>query len=65
VITSGAVIRGVLFHLHGRREPVAEIGRRIGASLARVLARAKAENRSPAAVARDEADERIACARDS
>lgn len=65
VITSGAVIRGVLFHLQGRREPVAEIGRRIGASLARVLSRASAEKRSPSAVARDEADERIDRARET
>ena len=63
VITSGAVIRGVLFHLHGRREPVAAIGDRIGMALGRILARAKSEQRSPAAVARDEADERIARAR--
>jgi len=60
VITSGAVIRGVLFHLQGRREPVSEIGGRIGTVLSRILVRAREENRSPAAVANDEADERIA-----
>jgi leucine dehydrogenase len=63
VITSGAVIRGVLFHLFGKREPVAAIGERIGSTLARILERARTEGRSPAEVARDEADERVARAR--
>ena len=60
VINSGALIRGVLFHLEGRREPVAAIGRRIGATLTRVLERARDEATSPARIALQEAEERLA-----
>lgn len=63
VISAGALIRGAIFHLEGRREPLAAIGARIGSTLARLLERARAEGRSPARVARDEADERLAEAR--
>ena len=59
VINSGALIRGALFHLEGRREPIAAIGARIGRVLLEVLARARAEGEPPARVASDEAEERI------
>jgi len=57
---TGALIRGALFHLEGRREPLAAIGARIGATLGAILERAREERRSPGRVARDEADERLA-----
>jgi len=60
VISAGALIRGALFHLEGRREPLAAIGARIGATLGAILERAREERRSPGRVARDEADERLA-----
>jgi leucine dehydrogenase len=63
VITAGALIRGAVFHLEGRREPVATIGSRIGSTLERILGRSREEGRSPARVARDEADECLARAR--
>lgn len=59
VINSGALIRGALFHLEGRREPVPAIGARIGAVLDRILARSRAEALAPVRVAVDEASERI------
>ncbi len=63
VITAGALIRGAVFHLEGRREPATAIGSRIGSTLARIFERSREEGRSPARVARDEADERLAEAR--
>ncbi len=60
VINSGALIRGVLFHLEGKREPVAAIGERIAGALVEVLERARAEDRPPARVALEEAESRIA-----
>lgn len=59
VITAGALIRGALFHLEGRREPVAAIGERIGGVLAAILECAREEGRPTSRVARDEADERL------
>jgi len=59
VITAGALIRGALFHLEGRREPVAAIGDRIGSVLSAILERAREERRPTSRVARDEADERL------
>ncbi len=50
-INGGALIRGVTFHLEGRREPLDAIGSRIAAITERILERARAENRSPARVA--------------
>lgn len=60
VVTSGALIRGVIFALEGRREPVEDIGARVADSLARVLARAADERDSPGRVAVREAAERAA-----
>lgn len=57
VLNAGALVRGALFHLEGRREPVEEIGRRIGAATARILARARAEDLAPSRVAIDEAED--------
>ncbi len=59
VINSGALIRGALFHLEGRREPVEAIGARIGGVLDEILARARAESLAPVRVAVDTASERI------
>jgi leucine dehydrogenase len=59
-INSGALIRGALFHLEGRRESVERIGARIGESLGRILDRARAEGLAPVRVALDEAGRRIA-----
>lgn len=54
-VNSGALVRGARFHLEGRREPVAEIGARIGKVVARILARAAGEGAPPARVAENEA----------
>ncbi len=59
VINAGALVRGATFRLEGRRLPVPEIGERIAGVLARILERARAEERSPARVAIDEAEDRI------
>jgi len=60
IITAGALIRGAIFHLEGRREPVAAIGAGIGSTLGRVLVRAREEGRSPVRVAHDEAEKSLA-----
>jgi leucine dehydrogenase len=60
IVNSGALIRGTLFHLEGRREPVHDIGVRIGRILASVLEHAAAEGEPPARVAVRLAEERIA-----
>src|SRR5262245_28900347 len=60
VINSGALIRGVLFHLEQRRESIAAIGERIAGVLVEVLERARAEDRPPARIAWEEAESRIA-----
>jgi leucine dehydrogenase len=59
VLNSGALIRGTVFHLEGRREPVEAIGQRIGEVVARLLGRAAAEERPPARVAIQEAEDSI------
>lgn len=59
-INSGALIRGALFHLEGRRESVEKIGARIGEVLGGILARAREEGLAPVRVAVDEAAGRIA-----
>jgi len=59
LINSGALIRGVLFHLEGRREPVSDIGARIGRVAEGVFARAAEEDAPPARIAVREAEERI------
>ncbi len=63
VINSGALIRGSIFHLSGRREPVPAIGLRVAAAVERVLERAATDGLSPARVAVAEAEERIRKAR--
>jgi leucine dehydrogenase len=60
VINSGALIRGALFHLEGRREPVAAIGTRIAQTVGGLFERAAALGLPPARVAVDEAEEVIA-----
>ena len=64
VVNSGALIRGARFHLAGEREPVAEIGRRIGASVDRVLSIAADEDMPPNRVAVREAERLIEARRD-
>lgn len=63
VLNSGALIRGSIFHLSGRREPVAAIGSRVATAVARVLSRAGDEGLPPADVAVAEAEERIRAGR--
>ncbi len=60
VINSGALVRGTIFHLEQRREPVESIGLRIGAVADSVFARALEEDDAPARVAARIAEERIA-----
>lgn len=60
VINSGALVRGTIFHLEGRREPVESIGLRIGAAAERILQHAVEEDDAPARVAARLAEERIA-----
>jgi len=57
VLNAGALVRGALFHLEGRREPVEQIGLRIGATTARILGRARDEDTAPSRVAIDEAED--------
>jgi leucine dehydrogenase len=60
VLNSGALIRGTVFHLEGRREPVATVGDRVGEAVASVLERAREAEEPPARTAATLADERIA-----
>lgn len=60
IVNAGALIRGVLFHLEQKREPVAAIGERVAGALVEVLERARAEALPPARVALEEAEARIA-----
>jgi len=60
VLNSGALIRGCIFHLENRREPVERIGERVARTLDGILERAKSEGATPSTVAMREADERIA-----
>jgi hypothetical protein len=53
-------VRGTLFHLEGRREPLEAIEARIEASARAVLARADDEDLPPARVALREVEERLA-----
>jgi len=59
IVSAGALIRGTIFHLEGRREPVGAIGERVGAALGRILARARDEDAPPVRVAERDARERI------
>jgi leucine dehydrogenase len=58
-INSGALVRGALFHLEGRRLSVRRIGERIAATTRAILERARAENRAPVEVAEQEAERRL------
>ncbi len=59
VINSGALIRGAIFHLESRREPVEAIGERIGRILAEVLVQAEEAGTPPVRQAIEEAERRI------
>jgi len=59
IVNAGALVRGTIFHLEGRREDVATIGARIEGVLEALLARAVAEGAPPARVAAALADDRI------
>lgn len=60
VLSAGALIRGALFHLEGRREPVDAIGGRVGATSTALLEDARERCAPPARVAFDIAEARIA-----
>jgi hypothetical protein len=49
-----------MFHLEGRREPVAAVGTRVRSCVEDILARALAEGRPPSVVGVQLADERLA-----
>lgn len=51
VINSGALVRGSIFHLEGRREPVAEVGARVRRSVVRILTAARESASAPMATA--------------
>jgi len=55
LISSGAIIRGVLFQLRGVREPVVDIEARIHRRTAEILSQARDDGRPPARVALREA----------
>jgi len=59
IVNAGALVRGVLFHREGRREPVAAIGARIAEVLEDVLRRAGDAGEPPARAAAALADDRI------
>ncbi|MBL8859090.1 MAG: Glu/Leu/Phe/Val dehydrogenase [Planctomycetes bacterium] len=60
VINAGALIRGALFHLEGRLEPVAAIGTRIAQTAAGLFDRARERGLVPARLAALEAEDEIA-----
>ncbi|MEZ5979413.1 MAG: hypothetical protein R3F34_14505 [Planctomycetota bacterium] len=63
VAGSGALVRGTLFHLEGRREPIEAIEARIARSVRGVLERSVEEDLPPLRVALREVEERIASRR--
>jgi leucine dehydrogenase len=65
VITAGALIRGALFHLEGRREPVQAIGTRIGRTAQGLFERAAERGIPPARLAVQDAEDVIAERRES
>jgi leucine dehydrogenase len=65
VINAGALIRGALFHLEGRREPVAAIGTRIARTAEGLFERAAEKGLPPARVAVDEAESVIGARREA
>lgn len=65
VLNAGALIRGARFHLEGLREPVAEIGARIGETTRALLAEAQERDEPPVRVAVREAEARVERAREA
>jgi leucine dehydrogenase len=65
VLNAGALIRGARFHLEGLREPVADIGARIGATTRALLAEAQERDEPPVRVAVREAEARVDRAREA
>lgn len=59
VINAGALVRGALFHLEGRLEPVPAIGTRIGRTATGLFERARAEGLVPHRLAVREAEDEI------
>lgn len=59
IVNAGALVRGTIFHLEGRREDVGAIGARIEGVLESVLAQAVEQREPPARVAAALADDRI------
>jgi leucine dehydrogenase len=59
VINSGALIRGTVFHLEGRREPVSAIGDRVANMVQEVLQEASKLDAAPTRVARRLARQRL------
>lgn len=64
VINSGALIRGTVFHLEGRRESVSAIGTRVGTMVREVLEEASRLDAAPTRVARRLARQRLKELRD-
>lgn len=64
VINAGALIRGALFHLEGRKEPVGAIGTRIAHTAEGLFERAAERGVAPARLAVEEAEARIEAGRD-
>ncbi len=60
ILNSGALIRGVHFHLEDRRVDPEDIGHRVGQSVNQILERAKDQDSSPTRVAVAMAEERVA-----
>ncbi len=52
VLNSGALIRGTIFHLEGRREPVSAIGERVARAVTAVLEESRRSEAPPTRVAR-------------
>ncbi len=65
VINSGALIRGTIFHLEGRRESVSTIGDRVANMVSEVLEEAAQLSAAPTRVARRLARQRLKDLRDS
>jgi leucine dehydrogenase len=65
VINCGALIRGAIFHLEGRREAVETIGERIGRILNDVLGRAQEAGVSPVRQAIEQAERKVEERRES
>ena len=65
VINSGALIRGALFHLEGRKEPVPAIGTRIARTAQGLFERAAERGLPPARLAVEEAEAVLEARRES